>query len=245
MRVHPSMAAGLLCSVICGCAMSGENGQVQRDLRVADVELASGATSAALQTTESVVAAHPNDVDALVQLGNAQGFAGQDDMAENSFRRALHEDSGSFAAKFGLARLHLKVNADEALSELQDLARSAPDDSKVLTDLGVANDLTGRHDQAQTAYRRALAASPGLISAQADLGLSLALSNHVDQALAILAPLASSAGMPAKVRQDYALAVTLSGHMNDAQLILKQDLPTEQVALAINGYQDLRSAAQQ
>ena len=51
--------------------------------------------------------------------------------------------------------------------------------------------------------------------------------------------------MPAKVRQDYALAVTLSGHMNDAQLILKQDLPTEQVALAINGYQDLRSAAQQ
>ena len=242
MRTHPSTAAGLICLLLCSCGTSEEMSQTQRDLRVADVELASGATSAALQIAGSVVAQHPNDAEALIRLASAQSEAGEDEAAENSFRRALHSDCDSLPAQFGLARLHLKSDPAQASQELTELSARAPDNPRVLTDLGVAYDLTARHGEAQAVYRQALALSPGLVSAQVDLGLSLALSNHVDQALAILGPIAQSSDAPPKVRQDYAIAVALAGRTEDAQTILKQDLPTEQVALAIDAFRDLRNS---
>ncbi len=243
MRTHPSMAAGLVCLILSACGTSPGMTQAERDLRVSDVELASGATTAALQIAQGVVAAHPDDVAALVRLGNAQSALGENEAAESSFRRALEQDSGSSVAKFGLARLHLLSDPALALQELKDLLRHAPDDPKVLTDLGVADDMMSHHDDAQLAYRHALSISPALMSAQVDLGLSMALSGKVDQALTLLGPLAQSSDASPKVRQDYAVAAALAGRTDDARSILHQDLPAEQVALAIDAFRELQIAS--
>ena len=242
MRMHPSKVAGLACLILSGCGTSAALVQTDRDLRVSDVALASGADSAALQIAEGVVAHHPDNPDALVRLGNAQSALGEHDAAEASFRRAIASDDGSSAARFGLARLHLQSDPATARSELGALASALPHDPKVLTDLGVAEDMLADHEAAQGHYRQALAVSPGSTCAEVDLGLSLALSGKSNQALAILGPFAEAADTPPKVRQDYALAVVLAGRTEDARMILGQDLPSEQVALAVDAFRELQTA---
>jgi Flp pilus assembly protein TadD len=59
---------------------------------------------------------------------------------------------------------------------------------------------------------------------------------------ALLRPLATAPQATARLRADYALAATLAGQRQAAQAMLGQDLPPEQVASALNRYNDLRDA---
>ncbi len=242
MNPHPRRIAAFICLGLSGCGMSGQLSQSDRDLRVADVELSSGAPQAALDIAASVVSRHPNDPAALVRLGQAQQALGQDDAATRSFERALGDDGGSFDARFGLARLHLKSDPSRALGELTNLAGTHPSDSRLQTDVGVAHDMLGQHEEAQSAYRQALESSPGLMAAQVDLGLSLALSNRAEQSLEILGPLADDGAIP-RVREDYALAATLAGRADQARTVLGKDMSREQVALAMDAYRELQNPA--
>jgi cell division septation protein DedD len=67
--------------------------------------------------------------------------------------------------------------------------------------------LQGRHTEAQAAYRRALAAAPGMSEAAVNLGLSLALSGDGTQAVGMLRPLATAPEASPLQRADLALAV--------------------------------------
>ncbi len=232
-------ALGIALLLLAGCA-GGSPGETQeRELKVADVELASGMPEAALQLMQQAAAQRPDDAAALVRLGEANMALGRWEAAETSFRRAVSNNPGSMEAALGLARLHLVTDPPAALVDLRGLAARWPRDPRLLTDLGVASDLVGQPTAAQAAYRQAIALDPGNLSAQVDLGLSLALSGHPQQAMAILAPLARSADASPRIRQDYAIAATLSGQSNAAQLALG-GMPKEQVAAALSAYSAFR-----
>ncbi len=224
-----------------GCGTSGSLSASDRDLRVADIELASGAPSSALQLAQGVVARMPGNVDALTRIGEADSALGESEAAETSFRQALDRDAGAQRAALGLARLHLRSDPRQALSDFRRLAVRSPQDPHILTDLGVAYDLLSQSRQAQVAYRQALAIAPNLASAQVDLGLSLAISGDAGKALAILGPLAQGADTSARIRQDYAVAAALDGRSQDASDVLTHDLPKEQVSLALDAYRTFQT----
>ena len=236
-----ALLALLLC-LPCGCAVSPASSQAAHDLRVADIELASGAPDAALQIMQELAAQRPHDAGVMLRLGRANAALGHPQAAEASFRRALADAPQDIEARFALARLHLAGDPATALVELQDLAVRAPRDARIRTDLGVALDLQGRGAEAQDAYRVALGLSPGLVSAQADLGLSLAVNGRPEEALHLLGPLAQAADAGTRIRQDYALAQALAGHQEQAASVLRHDLPEAQVAAAVSAYQALRHA---
>ena len=238
----PFASIGMMLLLLGGCASSQDRADTRRDLRVADIELASGAPEAALQVVQDLAIRRPRDAAVLIRLGQANAALGRRQAAETSFRRALACQPGNFDAAFGLARLHLGNDAARALKELQVLAARQPRDARVLTDLGVAYDLEARPHDAQSSYRKAIEVDPSLISTQVDLGLSLALSGHPAEALLILGPLAQVADAAPRVREDYAVAATLAGRTGDALAILGHDLPREQVLAAVTAYQALRSA---
>nr|WP_321983201.1 tetratricopeptide repeat protein [uncultured Lichenicoccus sp.] len=242
-----SRLATILCVIEGGCLLSGcatmpASPQADHDLKVADIELASGAPDAALRIMQELAAQRPHDLQVALRLGEANAALGHPQAAEASFRRILATAPHDVQAGFGLARLHLASNPAAALVELQGLSEAAPRDARILTDLGVAFDLLGRAHEAQAAYHHALDLDPALSSAQADLGLSLAISGHPEAALRLLGPLAQAADAGTRVRQDFALAETLAGHQDQAASVLRHDLPEAQVAAAVSAFEALRNA---
>lgn len=243
MRFVPHLAStGIVLLLVSGCASSRGGADAQRDLKVADIELASGAPEAALQIAQDLAARRPGDAAVLMRLGQANAALGRRQAAETSFRQALVRQPGHFEAAFGLARLHIASDPAQALKELRVLAVKQPHDARVLTDLGVAYDLEAQPRDAQSAYRQAIEIDPSLISTQVDLGLSLALSGHPQDALRILGPLAQVPDAAPRIRQDYAVAATLAGRTSDALAVLGHDLPQKQIVAAVSAYEALRTA---
>ena len=242
MRFALSLAStGMMLLLVSGCAGSPGGADTQRDLKVADIELANGASGAALQIVQDLAVRRPRDAAVLTRLGQANAALGRRQAAETSFRQALACQPDRLDAAFGLARLNLASDPAKALTELRVLALRQPHDARVLTDLGVAYDLEGQPRDAQSAYRKAIETDPSLVSTQVDLGLSLALSGHPQDALKILGPLAQAPDAAPRIRQDYAVAATLAGHTDDALAVLGHELPREQVLAAVTAYQALRS----
>ncbi|TLU72717.1 tetratricopeptide repeat protein [Lichenicoccus roseus] len=238
----PIRCVSWYCCLLAGCATLPASSQVDHDLKVADIELASGAPDAALRIMQDLAARRPGDARVTLRMGEADAALGHPQAAEASFRRVLATAPGNVPAGLGLARLQLASDPAGALAGLQGLAKAGPRDARILTDLGVALDLLGRAAEAQAAYHAALDVDPALLSAQADLGLSLAISGHPSAALRLLGPLARSADAGSRVRQDYALAETLAGHQEQAASVLRIDMPATQVASVVNAFESLRDA---
>jgi len=112
-----------------------------------------------------------------------------------------------------------------------------------LNNLGIARDLQGRHADAQTAYRSALAANPDMTAAQVNLALSLAMGGRSGEAVQLLRPLASDPGASRQVRHDMAAVLTMGGNRAEAETILSKDLAPQEVREALDGYATGRSAA--
>ena len=79
-----------------------------------------------------------------------------------------------------------------ATSLLSDWAAAHPADARAQFDLAYAADADGRSDDAVAAYRKAIAADPGMLQAHLSLGLLLARMSHGDEARSELETVAQS-----------------------------------------------------
>lgn len=211
-------------------------------LHVADVAMANGAPSTALQIARTALEADPRNVEALVRMGEAQYALGQGGQAVETFQRALGLAPHLAKAQLGIARVELASDPSAAEAILRKALARDPANVAMLTDLGVAQDLQGRHQDAQSSYRAALGLEPSLTSAQVDLGLSLALSGKAQDAVRMLQPLGASPSSTPKVREDFATALALAGDARSASDILRVDLSKEQTVAALSGMAALHDA---
>ena len=223
----------------CGGPRQPPLSTAQPGLDVADAALHGNAPATALAVAQGLLAKHPDDAAALVRQGEAQAALHELPEARGSFARALRLAPDNRGARFGLGRLELASDPAAAEQLFATLASQRGGDAKALDDLGIALDLQGRHDAAQVQYRRALALSPGLDSAEVNLGLSLALAGRASEAVALLQPLAADPAALPRTRQDLAVALTLAGDTQDARRVLAPAMPTAEALAAISGYQAL------
>jgi Flp pilus assembly protein TadD len=212
-------------------------------LDVADVALAQGAPDTALHIAERRLAVKPDDAQALLRAGQAQAALGRREEAARSFSRALAIDPTNQDAVLGLGRLRLATDPAAAAKLFQRVLEQNPQNVASLNDLGIAQDLLGRHAEAQQDYRRVLAVQPGQTAALVNLGLSLALSGRPRDALQILQPLAASPATPPRVRQDLAVALALSGNDAAAATILGASFGRQEVASTLAGYHMLQAGS--
>lgn len=174
------------------CAGSDE----PRLLRIAGyVHQEAGRLDAAADAYERVVAAFPDDFETWNNLGNVRVAQGDPDRALEAFQAAvdLRPDV-----------VHLYLNVSEALAQLEQAdtrqrvmrhaAALAPDDPRVLTELGLAESSALDHAAAEAAYRAALRSDPLYLSAYLELGLLLENFNRVDDLLRLVAD-AEATGM--------------------------------------------------
>lgn len=205
-------------------------------LDVADVALAGGAPDTALHIAETMLAANPGNAQALLRAGEAQAALGRRQEAARSFSRVLAIAPGNDAAAIGLGRLRLATDPAEAARLFRLVLQRDPQNVPALNDLGVSQDLLGRHAEAQEAYHRALALQPEQTAVLVNLGLSLALCGSAQQAVQILRPLAAGSTAPERVRQDLAVALALSGDDAGAAAILGANMERQQVRATLAAY---------
>ena len=205
-------------------------------LNVADAAIAGGDPGLALSITQSVLAADPGNVDALVHEGDAYYNLGRCPASVAAYQLALHGDAKSAPAETGLGRCLLKTDPRAAEAALLLAVQDDPGSAAAYNDLGIARDLQDNFAGAAAAYQRALAAAPEMTAVEINLGLSLALAGNGAAALQYLGPLATGQGATPKIREDYAAALVAADRPAEARAVLAIDLPPQQVASALAGF---------
>jgi Flp pilus assembly protein TadD len=194
-------------------------------MRVGAAAEAGGDFSTAVTVYRKAAALDPNAVAPFVAIGNALLAVGQFNEAIIAYKSALARDQHDREALRGLARAYLTSGEPALAAEPLAIAyQENPDDPKLLQLVGVADDFVGRHDEAQTRYRRGLELTPGDPALSLNLALSLALSGNFPEAIAVLRPIATAPNASPRERQTLALIYGLQGNRREAERLARLDL---------------------
>ena len=141
----------------------------------------------ALELLKKSVAAAPARANFHANLANLFAALGQLPDAEKSYRQALGLDGSFRPARLGLARtLNQAGFHKEAAAEARTLLNANPQDAEAEVVLGVALTELQTLDDAEAAYRRALAIAPGYGAAHHNLGALLARMERLEESLVAL-----------------------------------------------------------
>jgi Flp pilus assembly protein TadD len=212
-------------------------------LNVAEAALQGGAGQIALRVSEDVLRDAPDNAHALEVKGDALALLGDSDGATSVYQALLAKDPNAVRATIGLGRIKLGKDPAAAEALFQRVLKRDPKELTALNNLGIARDLQGKHADAQTVYRTALAINPELDSAQVNLALSMAMTGQGAAAIKLMKEKASKPGAPIKIRHDYAMVLAMAGHRSEAELILSDDLPPDQIRQMLDGTTGTRSQA--
>lgn len=173
------------------------------------------------------LAANPQDVTALIDAGHASLALDDVDAAVGFFSRAENLAPGSAKAKAGLAAAYVRSeNPYDAILLFEQAQKAGASLNDVAADLGLAYDLVGANEQAQSYYRSALArnANPDAEVARR-LAVSLAISGDRSGAEAVLLPLLERRDLAAYRARAFALAIT--GDTKSALDIVNAVMPAQ------------------
>ena len=126
----------------------------------------------AIAEFEALLAHHPKDVPALLQLGLADKARGRLDAASEWLARACAEDPANAVARFHHGEvLYNRGLSEPALASLKDAIAQNPDYAEAHYLLAFVYGDLGQHEAARAATKRAVALNPMLARAQANLAL--------------------------------------------------------------------------
>jgi Flp pilus assembly protein TadD len=155
--------------------------------------------------------AAPSDFALQARYAGALARAGELLMAEDVVVAALARSPDHPALNQQLARIRVRGGQPQVALALFDRAALLQPSAEAEEGRGIALDMLGRHDEAQAAYRAALAQSPNLVSAQNNLAMSLMLTGRANEAIAVLEPLSRRRDAPARVANNLAVARSMAG----------------------------------
>lgn len=179
------------------------------------------------------LARNPQDVDALGAAGQASLDLGDAQAAIGFYRRALSIQPANARIKAGLAGAYL-LNEDPftAIDLFDEAEKAGPIDPARLADRGLAFDLVGDSQTAQTYYRQSLAAAPNDETLRR-LGLSQAIARDRKGMDLTLSPLLQKQDKAAWRTRAFGLAII--GQVEEAESIARQTMPAD-MAGAITAY---------
>ena len=240
-----------LAAVLGGCAMNPPEKFAASDLETdvsqtlsksAAKSRARGDLVAAATLYRHAHAAAPERAAPLISLGQVLLASGAPKDAAEVFRKALLIEPNNSEALRGLGNTMVAIDQPElAIGHFDQAMVLAPSDPRLFNGLGVANDLLGRHAQAQKLYRSGLSYKPKNTALLTNLGLSLTFAGDFDAGIAVLRDLAIAPQATPHHRQNLALALGLAGRGADAAKIARADLDDRSVRANLAFYANLRA----
>ncbi len=179
------------------------------------------------------LARNSQDIAALGEAGQASLELGDAQAAIGFYRRALTIQPGNARLKAGLAGAYvLSEDPFTAIDLFDEAEKAGPIDPARLADRGLAFDLVGDAQTAQTYYRQSLAAAPSDETLRR-MGLSQAILRDRKGMDATLAPLLQKQDKAAWRTRAFGLAIL--GQAEQAEAIAYQTMPAD-MAAAITAY---------
>jgi Flp pilus assembly protein TadD len=233
-----------LCGIVLALVLSGCAGRrsVEPGIQVGEEALRNGSPQIAFQVAQGILARSPSDTQALLIKGDAATQLGQNNDAEAAFLQVLTLEPKSVHGKIGLGRLRLGTDAAAAATLFEDVLRQEPANLNALNNLGIARDLLGQHQEAQTFYRRARSVDPSNIAARVNLALSLAMTGNAAEALQLIEPLANDPSASSKLRHDYAAVLAMGGRERDAEAVLGRDMSPPEIVQILETFRQHRAS---
>uniref|UniRef100_UPI000471E18B tetratricopeptide repeat protein n=2 Tax=Sphingomonadaceae TaxID=41297 RepID=UPI000471E18B len=180
------------------------------------------------------LASNPRDVTALIGAGEAALDMDDARAAAGFFARADTLAPNNGKVKAGLGRVMLKnQNPAEALRLFDQATRLGFPEATLLSDRGLAKDMTGDQAGAQRDYQAALQRTPDDVELTHRYAASLGISGQVDAAERVLKPLLYKSDRAAWRYRAFILA--MNNRQADARKIAEQTMPS-QLATAILPY---------
>ncbi|PJG47513.1 sporulation protein [Sphingobium sp. LB126] len=180
------------------------------------------------------LASNPRDVTALIGAGEAALDMDDARAAAGFFARADMLAPSNGKVKAGLGRVMLKnQNPAEALRLFDQATRLGYPEATLLSDRGLARDMTGDQAGAQRDYHAALQRTPDDVELTHRYAASLGISGQVDAAERVLKPLLYKSDRAAWRYRAFILA--MNNRQADAKKIAEQTMPS-QLATAILPY---------
>lgn len=180
------------------------------------------------------LASNPRDVNALIGAGEAALDMDDARAAAGFFARADTLQPNNGKVKAGLGRVMLKnQNPAEALRLFDQATRMGYAEASLLSDRGLAKDMTGDQAGAQRDYQTALQRKPDDVELTHRYAASLGISGQVDAAERVLKPLLYKSDRAAWRYRAFILA--MNNRQADARKIAEQTMPA-QLASAIIPY---------
>lgn len=188
----------------------------------------------ALNRHLSRLASNPRDIEALIGAGEAAIDLDDTRAAAGFFARADTLQPNNSRVKAGLGRVMLKTqNPAEALKLFDQATRLGYSEAALLSDRGLARDLTGDQAGAQRDYQAALKRTPDNSELIYRYAASLGISGQVEAADKVLQPLLYKSDRPAWRFRAFILA--MNNRQDDARKIASQTMPG-QLAAALTPY---------
>lgn len=190
--------------------------------------------AADLNSNLARLSANPRDTVALIGAGEAALALDDPRAAAGFFARADAIESGNGRIKAGLARVMLKLqNPGEALRLFDQAGRLGYPDTTILSDRGLARDMTGDQAGAQRDYQAALARTPDDDETIRRYAASLGIAGQVEASNKILEPLLYKSDRAAWRYRAFILA--MNNKQAEARTVADQTMPA-QLAAAITPY---------
>jgi tetratricopeptide (TPR) repeat protein len=131
---------------------------------------------------EKVLAGGPPSPALLNNIGNHYVACRQPDKARTYFERLLKINPGHVNAHLQLGQIAESLPHDEAAALIDELAKTAGTDPRLLFALGLTAGRIGFYDKAEATFSTLLARIPGDFDVLYNLGLASARAGHYDRA---------------------------------------------------------------
>ena len=188
-------------------------------LRIGDTARDSGELAAAIPFYRQAHLLDTQDPAPLLRLAETLDDLGKYLEAGNAWKRVLTIDPHNFEARVGYGETLVVLGRPLLALEQFRLAREHDSDVDLFNGIGVAHDILGNAEAAQTAYREGLSLDRNLKLLN-NLGLSLALSGAHEEAVTILVQATALPGTGLHHRANLALAHVLGGSSKRATAVL-------------------------
>jgi tetratricopeptide (TPR) repeat protein len=212
-------------------------------IETAHIALKNGAVEMAFAICRQLSESDKRSLEPLICQGDAALLLGRAEDAAAAYAAALTLAPRSQDALLGLGRLSLPNDARRAEAIFTTLLAEDPRDAIALNNLGIALDLQGRPDEAQSSYARAIASNPDMRAASINLALSLAIQGKPGVALGRLPALAGGRNSSIRERHDFAAIMAMAGRDSEAEGLLSGDLTRAEIQDALSGYRALHGGS--
>ncbi len=200
--------------------------EVLQYLRVAQRLSSQGDLRGAIGFYQQVLAAEPNNTDALAGAADILVAAGNPLEATPYYQKLLALKPDDLRYQMGLARAFNRAQRPSQAIEIADKAIAAgAQGGMAWTEKGLALDLLGRFKEAQMAYGQALKLSPGNPETLQRMAFSFACIDEYRTALSLLGQIANMPGGKEHVRNALATVYAMSGQPDQAMKIATTDAP--------------------